>query len=245
MRKITLLIVEDEPIIAADLQDRLQAMGYAVSNTVSSGERALEVLQNHRPDLVLMDIQLQGELDGIQTAAKISASYDLPIIYLTSNSDTATFAEAKMTKPAAFLSKPFRGRDLQHAIELAVANFAQSEASPSVESEETLFWLKDRLFIKQKDKMVRLFFQDILWLEADDYYCKIHTEEKPFLVTMTLKKLMEQLEHVPELVRIHRSYAINILHLESMSDWYVYVGSAKIAIGKSYRPQLLSRLKML
>ncbi len=120
MKKIRVLIVEDEPIIAADLEDRLIAMGYEVADQCSSGEEALRLLQRENADLILMDIQLDGALDGIETAQKILEKNLLPIIYLTSNTDDATFARAKSTHPAAFLTKPFRGKDLQHAIELAI-----------------------------------------------------------------------------------------------------------------------------
>ncbi|MBK9015235.1 MAG: response regulator [Saprospiraceae bacterium] len=191
MEKVTILIVEDDPIIGADLQDRLLEMGYDTVGPYPSGEEAITIFSaTSPPDLVIMDIQLEGQWDGIETARQLLEKHSsLPIIFLTSNSDDATFGKAKTTKPAAFLSKPFRGRDLKHAIELAIAQSAlRKETTSEATAEENAFLLKDRLFIKVKDRMVRLFFSDILWVEADDYYCKVVTKEKEYLVTQTLKK---------------------------------------------------------
>ena len=126
MESTTILIVEDDPIIAADLQDRLTESGYAVLGPVAAGEEALPFFQQaNPPDLVLMDIQLEGEWDGIETTRRIREQHGVPVIFLTSNSDDKTFREARRAGPQAFLSKPFRGRDLRHAIELAIQQAAR------------------------------------------------------------------------------------------------------------------------
>jgi len=231
MEKINILIVEDDPIIAADLQDRLEEMGYRILGPVAAGEDAPAFFDLPTlPDLVIMDVHLEGEWDGIETTRRILEKHDLPVIFLTSNSDDATFNAAKAVKPQAFLSKPFRGRDLKHAIEIAISQAAaqkQPAAEPAAEatSEKTAFLLKDRVFIKAKDRMVRLFFKDILWVEADDYYCKVVTKEKEFLVTQTLKKFGEELTGVPELMRVHRSYIVNLAHVEEIGELYLHIGN--------------------
>lgn len=125
MKRIRVLIVEDEPIIAADLEDRLIEMGYWVAQVCHSGEEALSFLQQYMVDLVLMDIQLGGQLDGIETATKIRESLTVPIIYLTSNTDESHFIRAQLTHPSAYLSKPYRGKDLKHAIELALIRISR------------------------------------------------------------------------------------------------------------------------
>jgi len=103
MEKINILVVEDDPIIAADLKDRLEELDYAVMGPVASGEAALEEVKGSpQPDLVLMDIQLEGAWDGIETAAQIRQHKKLPLIFLTSNSDSRTFSRAKAVDPQAF-----------------------------------------------------------------------------------------------------------------------------------------------
>lgn len=246
MEKIHILIVEDDPIIAADLQDRLEEMGYQTLGPVAAGEEAPAFFnQPTSPDLVIMDIHLEGEWDGIETTRSILERHEVPVIFLTSNSDDATFSAAKQVKPQAFLSKPFRGRDLKHAIELAIERAAARKQTviSDAPADENAFLLKDRLFIKSKDRMVRLFFKDILWIEADDYYCKVVTKDKEYLVTQTLKKFSEELAGVPELLRVHRSYIVNLTHVEEIGELYLHIGKGRIPFSKNFKDELMGRLR--
>lgn len=245
MDNIRILIVEDEPIIAADLTDRLTDMGFGVAGQCDSGEEAIELAQQLMPDLVLMDVQLSGQLDGIETTQKILERQVVPVIFLTSNSDEATFARAKATLPAAFLSKPFRGKDLRHAIDLAVSRAASPAVAPSPTEAEQTYLFNDRIFVKTKDRMVRLFFRDILWIEADDYYCKMATDQKEILITQTLKQMGETLDGVPELMRVHRSYIVNLAHIEAIGDLCVYIRNKQIPINKASKNDLIARLKKI
>jgi DNA-binding LytR/AlgR family response regulator len=246
MKKIRVLIVEDEPIIAADLEDRLTAMGYEVADQCSSGEEALRLLQRENADLILMDIQLDGALDGIETAQKILEKNLLPIIYLTSNTDDATFARAKSTHPAAFLTKPFRGKDLQHAIELAITRaepIKQAVDRAAENSDAYLF--NDRIFIKVKDRMVRIFLTEILWLEADDYYCRLVTKEKEFLITQPLKQMGESLSPIQEFMRVHRSFIVNLSHVEEIGDLFVSINKRQIPLNRASKEELTTRLQKI
>lgn len=245
MEKIRILIVEDDPIIGADLLGRLSEMGYAVLGPEASGEEAIRHLDGKLPpDLLLMDIQLEGQWDGIETARRMRERLRLPLIFLTSNSDDATFRQAKAVQPDAFLSKPFRGRDLKHAIELAVAQSARKERrEPEENDNNNAYVLKDRLFIKAKGRMVRLFFADILWVEADDYYCRVVAHDREFLVTQTLGKFSETFEEMPSFMRVHRSYLINLEHVEEIGEMYLYIDKKQIPFSKSYRDELMKRLR--
>ena len=248
MDNVRILIVEDDPIIAADLEDRLLEMGYHVLGPVASGEEALTFFPKNIPDLVLMDIQLEGQLDGIETVERILKKHLLlPIVFLTSNSDDATFARARTTLPAAFLTKPFRGKDLRNTIELAISRGAHTAPKPEATDVEinTGYLFDDRLFLKMKDRMIRLFFKDILWVEADDYYCKVVTASKEHLVGQTLKQLSETLAGVPELMRVHRSYLVNISHVEEIGDLYVLIGKQKIPLNKVSKDELVARLQKI
>lgn len=244
MNTINILIVEDDPIISADLQDRLEEMGYFVLGQVAMGEDAPRFFdQATPPDLVLMDIQLEGPWDGIETARRILEKHNPLLIFLTSNSDDVSFDAAKQVKPQAFLSKPFRGRDLKHAIELAISQSAQKEVVVEPAPEGNAFLLKDRVFIKVKNRMVRLFFKDILWVEADDYYCKVVTGGKSYLVTQTLKKFGEELVGVPDLMRVHRSYIVNLAHVEEIGELHLTIGKERIPFSRTFKDELMARLK--
>jgi len=121
-----ILVVEDESIVALDIQSRLQNLGYQVPVTVGRGELAIEKVETQQPDLVLMDIMLQGDLDGVQTAERIGQRFDVPIIFLTAYSDESTLQRAKATSPFGYLLKPFNDRELHINIEIALTKH-QSE----------------------------------------------------------------------------------------------------------------------
>ncbi|CCO23164.1 HD domain-containing phosphohydrolase [Maridesulfovibrio hydrothermalis] len=115
-----ILIVEDEAIVALDIKGRLNALGYTVIGIAPSGEKALKLATEHIPDLILMDIMLEGAMDGIDTAAAITAEYSVPIVYLTAYADTETLKRAKITQPFGYIIKPFEDRELNLTIEMAL-----------------------------------------------------------------------------------------------------------------------------
>lgn len=115
-----ILIVEDESIVALDLEARLVRMGYQVVGIAFSGEEAIRLAAQNRPTLVLMDIRLRGGMDGVETAAQIRARYGIPVAYLTAYADEPTLQRAKVTEPLGYLVKPFEERDLRSTIEMAL-----------------------------------------------------------------------------------------------------------------------------
>jgi len=120
MSKIKILVVEDEIIIAMEIADRLSSMGYDVLRIVANGEMAINVVMQDKPDLILMDIMIQGDMDGIDTATKIRKFSDVPVIYLTANADEATLQRAKVSDAFGYLIKPFEEKELNTTIEMAL-----------------------------------------------------------------------------------------------------------------------------
>ncbi len=115
-----ILIVEDEFIIAKDIETSLENMGYLVCAIVPSGEEAIAKVEKEKPDLVLMDIILKGQIDGIETARRIISRFEIPIVYLTAYTDENTLERAKTTEPFGYIIKPFNNRELRTAIEMAL-----------------------------------------------------------------------------------------------------------------------------
>lgn len=115
-----ILIVEDEGITAMDIKNRLENLGYNVPAIVSSGEDAVKKAKEVMPDLILMDIMLKGDMDGIEAAENIRSSLDIPILYLTAYSDDNTLKRAKITEPYGYILKPFSERELLVSIETAL-----------------------------------------------------------------------------------------------------------------------------
>jgi signal transduction histidine kinase len=155
MSTIRILIVEDEPIVAEDVAERLQKFGYQVVGIEESGGAAIAMATAMRPDLVLMDIVLEGELDGVEAAHIIRQALQIPVVYLTANTDETTLQRAKATVPFGYILKPFKARELQATIEIALsrhqaeqevqralaiatdtANQIQSQIQKQIESEQ-------------------------------------------------------------------------------------------------------------
>ncbi len=239
MKKRSVLIVEDEPIIAADLKDRLVDLGYEVMASVESGEEALLQVSAQAPDIILMDVHLAGKLDGVETALRLRETTNAPLIFLTSNSDDATFRRARQAKPQAFISKPYRGRDLAHTIALAIGDASPRPLQTTTSRDDTSQTTQDRLFIKVKERLIRIMFTDILYLEADDYYCKVYTEDKNYLATKTLKKLSAQFPADAPFFRCHRSYVVNLNRITEISELYVFLDNHKVPLSRSKRAEIL------
>jgi len=115
-----ILVVEDDAIAAMDIQRTLQLGGYEVVAVASSGEEAVEITEKLKPDLILMDIVLKGEMDGINASNKINEILDIPVIYLTAHSEESTVQRAKLTNPYGYLIKPFDNRELKFTVDMAL-----------------------------------------------------------------------------------------------------------------------------
>lgn len=244
---VKILVVEDEMIIAAKISMQLTNMGYEVTGILPRGEEAVLNVKENVVDLVLLDINLKGNIDGIETSKQIQLFSGVPIIYLTANGDEATFNRAKITKPAGFISKPFRQLDLQRAIELAICRMAENEniqATFEGNNEVQHFILSDRIFVRYKEKMIKILVSDILYIEADRNYSRIFTSNKEYLLSVTLKTIQEKLsENI--FIRVHRSYMININQVEEVADSYVIIANKPIPMSAGLKEQLLKRIQTL
>jgi len=119
MKKLRLLLVEDESLVAKDIVNMVRGLGYSVLAVVSTGEEAIALVEKSQPDIVLMDIVLKGEVDGIEAARRIWEEFSIPVVYLTAYADEATLQRARVTEPFGYIIKPFDERELQTTIEMA------------------------------------------------------------------------------------------------------------------------------
>lgn len=243
-----ILIVEDEMIIAANISLQLNEFGYEVTGILSRGEDALVQIKEETPDIVLLDIQLKGELDGVETASIMHEQYNIPIIYLTANADEANFNRAKETHPYAFISKPFKKLDLQRAIELTLDRIAVEKMAGNGEVSEKKhqppFILSDRIFVKNNEKMIKIDIKDIRYIEADRNYCRIFCKTREYLLVITLKDMDEKLPS-KHFLRIHRSYIINLTCVDEIAGSHVVISKKAIPMSKVMRNELLKRLQTI
>jgi len=232
-RKQRILIVEDELIIAYDIKMILEELGYEVTGIADNAFDAIENMENDLPDLVLLDINLGSETDGVMLAQDINEKFHIPFVYLTSNADPLTINRVKRTHPAGFIVKPFQKTDLQSNIEIALFNNSKEK-----EQEPAYFFIKDeRGFIK-------LNVNEIFFAKAEDNYTRLITEKGEYLLSLTLKKVLEKL---PEkfFIRIHRSYVVNLNSIDRIQEGVVCIGDHKLSVGRSYHEILFDRISKL
>lgn len=243
MRNINVLIVEDEMIIAKDIAHQLELLGCEICDILMEGESVIPFLKKTIPDIILMDINLKGEMDGIETVRLIKKKYAIPIIYMTANTDDQSFEMAKATKPFAFIEKPFKVRNLVRTFELLIEQIIHGENDQQKEDISS-FMLKNSIFIKDKDKMVKILIKDILYIEAERAYSRIRTNDKEYLISTSLKTLEEKIA-ADYLMRVHRSYVINLHHIEEIQDNYVHIQQNYIPISRSYWDNFINKVNII
>ncbi len=246
MADIRILAVEDDLILAETLELLVEELGYLMIAVVDNSSEALRMHKATLPDLVLMDIQIKGELNGIEVAEKMIAERPTPIIFITSRRDREAFEQAKQLGPHAFLNKPFDELSIQNAIELAVSSVAQQSAGTLSTPWQQEVVTNQEIFIKVKNRLVKLHFSDVLWAEVEGKYVHIVTSEVRLELRIALKDLEAQLP-TGVFARSHRNYLINI---SSVSDIdleknLIIVNGHQLPLGVSYRENVLNRLNTL
>jgi len=239
MDRIKVLIVEDKSLVAAAIAAMLEKHGLEVTGSCRSGEEALAEFDKSNPDLVLMDIELDGPLDGIAVANQIKKRSSVPIIYLSDYTDEATVDRAKKTLPANYLSKPFQEAELIRAIDIAFTNYnAQQSGIPKK-------LLTDHIFVRtDNQKFEKIAYSNIVLLKAERAYCKIVTDDKTLTLSTSMNNIQDQLSH-SDFMRVHRSYVINTKKITSLEGRIVHLGTHSVQMNEESHKELLARLKLV
>lgn len=237
MEKIKVLIVEDKLLIAEDIAQRLEKHSLEVIDTCSSGEEAIEKAKSKNPDLILMDIELSGAMDGISAAQIISQQLSVPIIYLSDYTDNKTLDRAKKTQPANYLTKPFNEADLIRAIDLAFSNAKHAPVTNNRTTRPVFMRTESQVYLK-------LDMQEILYLEADRSYCKVITTTRTFTLSTSMNNVYDQLNH-EDFIKVHRSYIVNVSRITSLEGNSIKIGETEIQMSKEYRDDLMGLLKII
>ncbi len=375
MSKIKILVVEDESIVAKDIQKSLEKLGYEVPATASSAPAAYERLEEIQPDLVFLDIKLKGEEDGIHIAEHIKEKYNIPVIFLTSYVDQETLDRAKVTEPYGYIVKPFNDSDLKTTVEMALFKYSrdreiresqhrlanalakveeciivadtegrisylngkaenvlgystatamgmdafqlfsidvdgngalrkevlidQMKRNESVENRDCHIMIKrdnssmsavlnassihdekdqflgfaliisdkqaaavhapelmqqatlldnqiiqNSFFVKKGSMLVKVYLDNISWIQAMDNYVIIQTNSDQFVIHSTMKDIEMKLPP-SKFLRVHRSYIIPIDKINVLDENTVLIGDKTIPIGKSYKETFMARLNFL
>jgi two-component system, LytTR family, response regulator LytT len=252
MEKLNVFIVEDESIVAKDIQNSLTKLGYNVVGTANNGKEALERISELNPDLVLMDIQIKGNMTGIEVSEKVKEKMHIPVIFLTAYADEGTLSRAKITEPYGYILKPFKEIDLHSTIEMAV--YKHQKDAELLKERDFLYSLvenkdnnsKDILFVKSNSRLVKVYLKDIYFVEALKDYVVIHTEYGRYTVHTTMKDLDRKLGNT-EFARVHRSFIARLDKIQSIDNQNVILEKQRkvIPVGGSYRDELMQKLNML
>lgn len=250
MGKINVLVVEDEFIVAKDIQQSLKKLGYTVAGSASTGEKALELVAAEKPNIVLMDIMIKGDMNGIETAEKVKKEFQIPVIFLTAYADESTLAKAKITQPYGYIIKPFKEIDLQTSIEMALYKHQKEQ---EVEKERDLLYSlvenregNDAIFVKSNSRLIKLNSKDIYFIEALKDYVVINTLESRYTIHSTMKDIERKMS-ADQFVRVHRSFIVRISKIASIDYPNLQLEDNKklIPIGGLYRDELIKKIKTI
>ncbi|NBR14702.1 MAG: DNA-binding response regulator [Flavobacteriales bacterium] len=235
MNRVKIAVVEDEIIIADNICESLESLGYNVLEPAISFTEGKELIDNEQPDIVILDINLSGKKDGVDLALYIKEIYDLPFIFLTAHADKATVERAKIANPPAYLVKPFTKEELYSSIEVTLFNYQQNKIENQKSSE------KQFVYIKQKNVFLKLKYEHILFLKSDHVYIEIITlQNDKYVVREGLSDFEAKLND--DFVRIHRSYVVNSKHIDLVEATSIKVQAYDLPLSKQHRPILLEKI---
>lgn len=241
-QKLKILIVEDSPSFAIELESLVLKIGYDILANVDTAEEALVEVTKEIPDLILLDIQLKGKLTGVDLSTKLT-HLEIPVIFITSSLDESYYLEAKKSKILAYLSKPMSSFSLRISIETAINN-----AFNISENKESDFLRENFLFIKKNDVYEKIHISTITYLHSSDNYCEIYTKNNDaFLLRATISKIIGELLPKEKFVRIHRQYIVHLNHINkiSIAKNSIEVNLVNLPLGKTYKKEFLKVMETL
>lgn len=234
MESPSVLIVEDQILIAEAIAALLKRRGFVIAGICESGEEALHSCKSITPDLILMDISLGGAMDGISTASVLQSEMTVPIIYLSDHVDSKTVDRAKKTFPANYLSKPFNEVDLIRHIDIAIHNAGGKQKRKN----ESL------LLRTESQTYIRLKMDEILFLQASRAYCNIVTLTETHTLSKSMNHIAEQFCS-NDFMRISRSIVINLSRIEGLNGNMIKIGSHRVQMSKEYRDRFMQLQKII
>ncbi len=238
MPAIRLLAIEDDPIYAESLRLVVEELGYLLIDVTHSVDEFRRLVKAAVPDLLLVDIDLGAEIDGIELAREVNEDGRIPVIFLTAFKDTGTINRASQSFPSAYITKPYEAASLQAAIEIAVSKKEEKTPSASVSTVG-----KETMFLRQEGRFVKVCLADILFVEVKEKYCFVHTKQEEIRVNMRLKDLQEKLPR-NRFLQVHRSFLIALDHIDEIDGGVstIRIGKFQIPVGKNNRTDLVGFL---
>jgi len=239
MSKFKILIVEDDPGSMLTLESAIYDLGYSEILTADNSESAFALISQEKPDLLLLDIEIKGNLSGIEVAKKVK-HLNIPVIFITGMNDPKTHQEAKAIGPHAYLLKPFNILTLETAID----NVAKPENEMSNDEDETL--IRDSFFVKNGTMLQKVKYNEIRWIQSEGNYCTLFTETRKHAIRISLSRLIKRLPK-DTFVRVHKSYMVQAILITRIDAFNgeVYIDDQCLPLGRTYKDDLLDQLNRI
>jgi DNA-binding LytR/AlgR family response regulator len=248
----TILIVEDEALIAGEITRSLVRLGHTPLESVDNSDEAIETLLQQPVELVLMDINIAGDMDGIAAALLIRRQFAVPVMFLTARTDSATINRAKVAQPYGYVVKPFTDESLRAQLEFALHN-AYHTPPPRLAKPDELpagqpaalpaLDYSRALFVRKGAGYVKVAVDDILYFDSLQNYVRLHTAKEVFVFDSTLKELEQTLPSF--FLKTHRCYIANLNHVSAYEDSSVLIGKEYIPVSRSCKEELKTRIHLV
>ena len=248
MPNIKILVVVENPLLALDLNTLVKELDYELVGIVDNSDVVQKIVETNNPDLILMDVKINGNLNGVELAKKIQKKYPVGVIFMISLDDQKYFDQAKETENVGYLVKPFNKLTLQSTIELAMIMMTHSEGSTSKGCEkcDEGMILENCVFIKRNNILEKVEINDIEFIQSEGNYCVISTEKEKYALKMSLIKVRKMLDS-HRFVRANKRHIVNMSLISSidLSTNQIKIKEVSFSIGRTYKEGLLKRLKTL
>ncbi|MCB4799908.1 LytR/AlgR family response regulator transcription factor [Neotamlana laminarinivorans] len=238
MDNVNVLVVEDTPAESDALVKVLETNNYNVIAVARDFKNALQLFYAKSVDIIVLDIFLNGNPEGITFAEAINANPSVakPFVFLTSSTDRKIFERAKLTQPFSYLMKPFNELEILYALEMAVEKFYNQPDVFLSENENTII-SKDYLFIKKGKSLKKVLLNDIIFIEVEEKYCNIITENEKFVILISLTKISQLLDD-NVFKKTHRNFIVNtqkIIEIIPGDNLIVLTGNHKATLSDTYK----------
>ncbi len=236
MNRYRTLIIEDNLPFAIKIEKHLVEWGHQVLGIIDNSKEALEAIKTQEPDLIIIDINIKGQLNGVEIAHEIK-NLKIPVIFITGRKDEQIYKEAQSTTGISYLVKPFDMKTLQGVIDFALP---EQQLPKKKKSDEHYF------FIKKNNQLIKIDKSEISWIKADGNYCDFYIGTNKYTIRMSLKKVLAKLPK-KEFLKIQKSHAARITDIDGifLSKNQIRIGEIFLPLGRNFREELLRRIKHL
>ena len=247
--RIRIMVVEDDQVVRTNLEILLEQENHELIGVVDNAADALKLFNQDRPDLIISDININGDVDGIELIKLINEIEKVPVLFITSIDEKSVFEKAKSANPYAFITKPIQRDVLERSIELAFQNAGQfAESNTEAEDDE---WnedvmLKNCFFTKIGNKLKKINLEDIDYIEVEGKYCSVVVKTRRINVKISLKDFLQKLPE-KQFLRISRNFVVNVDKIEDIDtfNYQLKLGDREIPISRTYKDDLIKRLNLI